>query len=172
MMIGLGQLPTLGNTSNRLYELRLAEEIATVDDKEAEQGAIHSDSLHLAHREREVSPGYSRTGLAQKVSRLWLSLKPQKTSTKARLEERENDDPIARARAQSITGKNAPLGWLTLDNLKEYTSSVLWGDGDGKVGKPRAELESPDELSLPFLQSDPEDDDYLFNGEWFLSPNS
>lgn len=166
-MIGLGQIPTLGNTSNRLYELRLADEIATVDDKEAEQGAIHSDSLQLARRDYDSTPGYSSGRLSKRVARLWNNFKPQKIKPKS--QETEDADPIAKARAESVTGKNAPLGWLTLDSLKEAASTLIWGD-DRKVNEP-ASLDSSDGISLPFLQSDPEDDDYLFNQEWFLSPN-
>lgn len=167
-MIGLGQVPSLGNTSNRLYELRLEKEVATVDDVEAEQGAIHTESVHLSLKERDSVPTYSRGGVTKKLSRLWLNLRPGKPVTKPEVDE-EDDDPIAQARAQSLTGKNAPLGWLTLDNLVDFTTSLF--KGDDKLVKEPDSLESPDGISLPFLQSDPDDDDYLFNQEWFLSPH-
>lgn len=168
-MIGLGQIPTLGNTSNRIFEMRLFQEVARVDEKEAEQGALHSDALRLSSRERDSNPTLSRKGITDRLSRLWLNLK---TRPKERLhEEQQEDCPIATARAQSLTGANAPLGWLTLDNLFTGTSNGSPEGLDSRAEQPDS-VPAQESTSLSFLQSDPEDSDYLFNEEWFLSPYS
>lgn len=54
-MIGLGQLVTLGNSSDRLHEMRLFREIAHVDDTEAEQGLHHSDAIQLGSETETIS---------------------------------------------------------------------------------------------------------------------
>jgi hypothetical protein len=114
-MIGLGQIPTLGNTSNRILEMRLFQEVARVDEKEAEQGALHSDSLRLSQRDQEDNHAIGRNGLAQRLSSLWRQIKRKSQETPDKTE--EEDCPVAQARSRSVIGANAPLGWLTLDKL-------------------------------------------------------
>lgn len=166
MMIGLGQIPTLGNTS-RVHEMRLFQEVARVDEKEAEQGAIHSDVLKLGPQDKDGPGSLNRHRLASKISNLWRQIKA-KTSKK---EEAEEQDPVAKARANSVVGENAPLGWLTFDQLsEEQREGPLTGVKDKKVALRSAKAESQESF-VSFLREDPEDNSPLYCGEWFLSPN-
>ena len=170
MMIGLGQIPSIGNTSNRVFEARLFQEVAKVDEKEAEQGALHSDALRLSSKDQESNSLLSRKGITNRLSRLWLNLKPKAQENKP--EEKEDDCPIAQARAESQVGQNAPLGWLTLDNLLNSSSTPQSGKSEGDtLVATKTEAPAKESTSLSFLRSDPDDADYMFNDEWFLSPN-
>ena len=167
-MIGLGQIPTLGNS--RIHEMRLFQEVAKVDEKEAEQGALHSDALRLNSRDKDDDGILSRQGLTNRLSKLWLNLKAKKPKEQKPTEE---DCPIAKARAESEVGENAPLGWLTLDQMNEdlgKSAQTGLSNGDTLV-KPKAKrAESKESTLLSFLRPDPEDADCMFNEEWFLSP--
>ena len=162
-MIGLGQLTTIGNCPTRAHEMRLFQEVAQVDEKEAEQGALHSDVLRLASKDQETEGLFSRKGITHRLSKFWLDLKSKKVPAE---ENEESDCPVAQARAQSVVGANAPMGWLTFDHLGEETEAA------GKETFSTAANSSPssESTSLSFLQPDPEDTDFIFGGEWFLSP--
>ena len=162
-MIGLGQIVTLGNSSDRIHEMRLFREVSNVDEKEAEQGALHSDVLRLSHRDRE-GDGLSKKGLTHRLSRLWQKVRAKPETPKS---QPEDDCPIAQARAKSTVGENAPLGWLTFDHVgdKESTAPSL-----EKNLRPAGQKSEPQADPLSFLKTDPEDHDYMFCEEWFLSP--
>lgn len=162
-MIGLGQIATIGNSSNRIHEMRLFREIASVDEKEAEQGAHHTDVLRLSSRDREDSPALKK-GLTHHLSRLWRTIKSRTAETKQ--ENPEEDCPVALARAQSVVGQNAPLGWLTFDQMGQTDASAPSLEKTSSKKVPAA-FETD---SLAFLQTDPDDHDYMFCEEWFLSP--
>ena len=164
-MIGLGQIPSLGNPQ-KIYESRLFREVAQVDDKEAEQGAMHSDLVRLSSKEKEDIL-VSQRSLAGRLTSLWKTLKT-KTTRKSKSEV-EDDCPINRARAQSLTGENAPLGWLTYDQMSEHDDASAPSRESIKSSTPQ-EVESREISLLSFLRPDPEDDDCMFNEEWFLSP--
>lgn len=162
-MIGLGQLTTIGNCPTRVHEMRLFHEVSQVDEKEAEQGALHSDVLRLASRDQETDGLFSRKGITHRLSKFWLDLKSKKSPTE---ESEKSDCPIAQARAQSVVGANAPMGWLTFDHLgEESEASAMESFRSVSSSAP-----SKESVSLPFLQADPDDSDYMFGGEWFLSP--
>ncbi len=165
VMIGLGQIPSLGNTQ-KVYESRLFREVAQVDDKEAEQGAMHSDLVRLSSREKEDILVSQRT-LAGRLSSLWKTLKT-KTTRKSK-PELEDDCPVSRARAGSLVGENTPLGWLTYDQMSQDDDSPTLGR-EAVVSSTPQEVESREISLLSFLRPDPEDDDCMFNEEWFLSP--
>lgn len=162
-MIGLGQIVTLGNSSDRIHEMRLFREVSSVDEKEAEQGALHSDVLRLSTRDRE-GDGLIKKGLTHRLSRLWQKVRAKPETPKGQA---EDDCPIAQARAKSLVGENAPLGWLTFDYVGDNESPApsLERSLSPTDGKP-AEQSDP----LSFLKTDPEDHDYMFCEEWFLSP--
>ncbi|MCA9776209.1 MAG: hypothetical protein KC800_05815 [Candidatus Eremiobacteraeota bacterium] len=162
LMIGLGQLVTLGNSSDRIHEMRLFREIASVDEKEAEQGALHSDVLRLNSRDRDDDAALKK-GLTHRLSRLWQKVRAKPESQKP--QKSEEDCPVAQARAQSVVGENAPLGWLTFDHMDEEQRSAP-GLEKSLVGATSKEKPDP----LAFLKTDPEDHDYMFCEEWFLSP--
>jgi hypothetical protein len=164
-MIGLGQIVTLGNSSNRIHEMRLFREVASVDDKEAEQGVLHSDVLRLNSR-KEDEDGLIKRGLTRHLAKLWHTLKTKKPEAT----EKEGADPncpITQARAESAIGENAPLGWLTYDQMSDgdpTSQSLEKLSSKSSASKPDAKD------SLAFLKTDPEDHDYMFCEEWFLSP--
>lgn len=164
-MIGLGQVPSLGNTQ-RVHESRLFREVAQVDEKEAEQGAMHSDLVRLSSKEKDDILVSQRT-LAGRLSSLWKTLKT-KTTRKSKSEV-EDDCPINLARAQSQVGENAPLGWLTYDQMSQDDDSSA-PSKEAVVSSTPKEVESREISLLSFLRPDPEDDDCMFNEEWFLSP--
>jgi hypothetical protein len=165
-MIGLGHLPTLGNTSSRFHEMRLFQEVAKVDDKEAEQGALHSDVFRHNSDDKDGAGPLGRKGLAGKISRLWRNFKVKQNQTE---EKTEDSCPIAKARAASTVGENAPLGWLTFDHLGDNLDSSPASPSLDSVSRER-ELTSSKETTRLSLKSDPDDHDYLFSEEWFLSP--
>ena len=71
----------------------------------------------------------------------------------------------------NIVGENAPLGWLTFDQLsEEQREGPLTGVKDKKVALRSAKAESQESF-VSFLREDPEDNSPLYCGEWFLSPN-
>ena len=162
LMIGLGQLVTLGNSSDRIHEMRLFREIASVDEKEAEQGALHSDVLRLSSRDQDGEAALKK-GLTHRLSRLWRKVRAQPQAQKQKPP--QEDCPVAQARAQSVVGENAPLGWLTFDQMGEEQRTAP-GLEKSLVGATSKEKPDP----LAFLKADPEDHDYMFCEEWFLSP--
>ena len=163
-MIGLGQINTIGNSSQRVHEMRLFREVSKVDEKEAEQGALHSDVLRLNSR-RQDEDGLGRRGLTHHLSKLWQTLKTKKPEPESK--DGEADCPIAQARAESAVGLNAPLGWLTYDQMAESESSTPALE---KVSSKVVKAERDAQDSLAFLKTDPDDHDYMFCEEWFLSP--
>jgi hypothetical protein len=165
MMIGLGMIPTIGNATNRIHEMRLFQEVAKVDEKEAEQGALHSDGFRLNSRDKEDRI-LTRQGLTGKLSKFWLNLKSKKMDSE---KGPEDDCPIAQARAESAVGENAPLGWLTLDHLAQNHGSGI-SPRDTLVSESEVQVPSEESTLLSFLRPDPDDADYMFNEEWFLSP--
>lgn len=168
MMIGLGQIPTLGNS--RIHEMRLFQEVAKVDEKEAEQGALHSDAVKLNSRDRDDEGLLSRQALSKRISKFWLNLKSKKSQEQKPV---EDDCPISKARAESAVGENAPLGWLTLDQMAEDQSSPGergLSSGDILVEPKRESAPSKESTLLSFLRPDPDDADCMFHEEWFLSP--
>jgi len=168
MMIGLGQIPTIGNTTARSHEMRLFREVEKVDEKEAEQGALHSDGLRLNSREKD-SRILTRSGLSDKLSKFWKTLKTKRSEPEKKTG--DEDCPVDKARAQSAVGQNAPLGWLTLDHLFRDGNGPATGGADSYVEKSQADsVSSSESTELSFLRADPDDADYLFNDEWFLSP--
>lgn len=99
--------------------------------------------------------------MTSRLTRFWHSLrgKPLKP------EKLEQDDcPIAIARRASVVGENAPLGWLTNDFLGPEVGAP------SRENKLSVSATQDSQEALTFLQPDPEDSDYLFNEEWFLSP--
>ncbi len=163
-MIGLGQIVTIGNSSNRIHEMRLFEEVSKVDDKEAEEGAIHSDFLRLTAKDRGDQEVYSKKGLAQRISGLWRTLK----SDRRRAEEQDEEQcEVAKARAQSLVGENAPMGWLTYDQMGDSGGSGAFGL-ESVQSSSKGKAASKETVDLSFLQSDPDDSEYMFNEEWFL----
>lgn len=142
--------------------MRLFKEVAKVDSKEAEQGAMHSDSFKTSSKKDD---GLSGKGLTNRLSKLWLDLKTKKAEKPKTPEE---DCPIAKARAESETGENAPLGWLTLDHVVGQENGAPSYEHNS-LNQPRT-APSKEVTSLSFLQPDPDDADYMFNEEWFLSP--
>ena len=161
-MIGLGQIVTLGNSSDRIHEMRLFREVSNVDEKEAEQGVIHSDVLRLSSRDRE-GDGLIKKGLTHRLSRLWQKVRAKPETPKL---QPEDDCPIAQARAKSMVGENAPLGWLTFDHADGNESPAPSLERDF----PPAGQEKAQSDPLSFLKTDPDDHDYMFCEEWFLSP--
>lgn len=149
-----------------MHELRLVREVAKVDEKEAEQGAIHSDLVKLGSKDKEDGLLAQRS-LAGRLSALWKNLRAKKTQ-QSKQEEGE-DCPIAQARAQSLVGANAPLGWLTFDEMSQAQDSPALAMESRDSGEPKS-VESRELSLLSFLKPDPEDDDYMFNEEWFFSP--
>ena len=162
-MIGLGQINSIGNSSNRVHEMRLFREVSSVDEKETEQGALHSDVLRLSSRDRHN--GVSKKGLTHHLARLWKSVKSK--TAQAKQENAQEDCPIARARAQSAVGENAPLGWLTYDQMGDTEASAPALE---KMSSKSPAPKSDSIDSLTFLKTDPDDHDYMFCEEWFLSP--
>ncbi len=162
-MIGLGQIVTLGNSSDRIHEMRLFREISNVDEKEAEQGALHSDVVRLSSRDRE-GEGVLKKGLTHRLSRLWQKVRSKPDIPRS---QPEDDCPIAQARAKSTVGENAPLGWLTFDHVGDRESAAPNLEKSLRSTGQNTE-EKPDPLS--FLKTDPDDHDYMFCEEWFLSP--
>jgi hypothetical protein len=163
-MIGLGQINTIGNSSNRIHEMRLFREVARVDEKEAEQGVRHSDVLRLNSRKDEED-GLLKKGLTRHLAKLWQTVKSKTTG--AETDSPEDDCPVAKARAQSEVGENAPLGWLTYDQMAGTEASA---PGMETVASKSAPAKADAKDSLAFLKTDPEDHDYMFCEEWFLSP--
>ena len=159
-MIGLGQIPTLGNSS-RLHDLRLWESVARVDRKEAEQGAAHSDVVRLGAKER--AENLEEVPLERYLTRVSKFSEPKKKTEKK--PEVEEDCPIAKARAESLVGENAPLGWLTADHHGEAEAAELEEPMLGNFFETTSETTSVFSLSEPVG-----DENFMFEDEWFLSP--
>lgn len=160
-MIGLGQIVTLGNSSNRIHEMRLWDSVAKVDRKEAEQGAAHSDVVRLGSKDKNEEAVPLKRFLSR-IAKFGRPLKKTKEEKKA-----EEDCPIAKARAESEVGENAPLGWLTLDQMG--------GQSNGHVEMEKslvgASTEMADEPTSMFSLSEGDAvEDFMFEPEWFLSP--
>ena len=159
-MIGLGQISTLGRSSVQLFEARLFKDVATVDQKEAEQGALRSDSIRLKSQGRD---GTEATTMKDMVAKMAELKEPEKVTPE---QEVGDDCEIAKARRESATGENAPLGWLTSDQMGEEPEmeDLAW-----------PELMAPKEFhagetSFLATQSPQDEEDFLFANEWFLSP--
>lgn len=161
-MIGLGQIPTIGNTSNRIHEMRLWDSIAKVDRKEAEQGAAHSDTVRLGNKEKQERGVPLKTFLSR-VAKFGRSV------TRTKEEKKQEDDcPVAQARARSEVGENAPLGWLTLDQMGGQQSGGVELEPEAVLGGRFQSTEEP--KSLFSLSEGDCVEDLMFEEEWFLSP--
>lgn len=161
-MIGLGQIVTLGNSSNRIHEMRLWESVSRVDRSEAEQGAAHSDVVRLGSKERNEETVPLERFLTR-VAKFGRALRKPKEKQK----QQEEKDPIARARAESLVGENAPLGWLTADHLGQESE----GDVDFETPLQMGKTEAKDEPRSIFSLSEGDTvEDLMFEQEWFLSP--
>lgn len=162
-MIGLGQIVTLGNSSNRIHEMRLWESVSRVDRTEAEQGAAHSDVVRLGSKERnEESVPLER--YLSRVAKFGRSLFKPKEEQK----QEEPKDPIARARANSLVGENAPLGWLTADHHGGQSDAEIDLETPLLGGEYSSQAEEP--RSFFSLSEGDEVEDLMFEQEWFLSP--
>lgn len=159
-MIGLGQIATLGRSSLQAFEARLFQEIATVDQTEAEEGALRSDSVRLKSQRQDSSQDATMKDVVARLAELKSPAQVQP--------EQEETEPcqIAEARRRSLTGENAPLGWLTSDQVGEEPDfdDMAWPE----LVAPQ-EFDSKESILRP-SQTQDDDEDFIFANEWFLSP--
>jgi hypothetical protein len=164
-MTGIGSIRYQAFNAARIREMTLSNQVATVDQNEALDGASRSsDMVKLASQER------SRDGESVPLS-VYLSRAAQFRAQlkKPKTEETPKPEcPIEKARAESTTGANAPLNWLVADQFggqADFAPSVQ----DLSLGSESApEAPSAETFTTqPKVASQPES---LLQDEWLLSP--
>lgn len=163
-MTGIGSIRFQALSASRIREATLAHSVATVDQEEALNGAAQSDVVRFAGQER------NRDGNKIPLS-VYLSRAAQFRSQlkKAKPEEtQEPECPIEKARAESTTGKNAPLNWLVADQFGGETEFSLQAE-EMKFAHEAVPSTSSQETfnAQPLVASEPQS---LLAGEWLLSP--
>lgn len=167
----MNALGSIGYSSYSLYtrdyEANLAHECATVSDTEAEAGLLQNESFRATAKdkngEEKVVP------FSTYVKRVQQFAGQVKKDAGAK-DTPKSECPIDKARAESLTGMNAPLGWLMPDQMG--------GDAPGTperqdfVGQPEFSLQ--DTGALVVMLDTPSIEPYsggtLLSQEWLLTP--
>ncbi len=160
----LGAINVIANRGAQLHEMRLANMVATVDRTEAEQGAAHNDLVRISQREREDVVPFER--YLSRVSKSALLLKKNNEQKKKDTETEENC-PIAKARAQSEVGENAPLSWLIADQMGGQTEVPQNLDSRAEVAEFPSAEPAATFTPQPLFQ---DSSGTLLEQEWLLSP--
>lgn len=160
----LGAINVINNRGAQLHEMRLANAVATVDQTEAEQGAAHNDMVRISQRDREDVVPFER--YLSRVSKSALLLKKNSEQKKKETEAEENC-PIAKARANSEVGENAPLNWLIADQMGGQTEVPQNLDSRAEVTEFTTSEPAATFTSQPLFQ---DNGGTLLEQEWLLSP--
>lgn len=163
-MLGLGKIGLFTKRSNRLHEMRLANAVATVDTTEAQQGAQHSDVVRLNQREKEDAVPLER--YLSRMSKSALLLKKNSEQDKKDCEAEENC-PIAKARAESEVGENAPLSWLIADQMGGQAEVP---QGEDLMAPASFEVSSEPAATFTAQPAVASSGGSLLDQEWLLSP--
>lgn len=168
-MNAIGSIRIQSVLAERVREMNLERSVATVSQDEALNGASFSDSVRFAtHQQTRDGETVPMHIYLQRAAKFQKQLRAKKTE-----QEQEAECPIKRARAESLTGENAPLGWLTSDQFGQDNQPPAVG-GDARVSEEPSlhsvELEQGMvSFSTPLVNSEPSS---LMSEEWLFSPNS
>lgn len=153
--------------AERIREMNLQRSVSEVSNDEALNGASQSDSLRLASRERETNSNTVPLSVyLQRAAKFRANLKKKKTE-----ETKESECPIEKARAESATGANAPLNWLTPDQFGgEAEQPPAAHTGDDGMAPELQKLDMGDgqvSYSAPTVNRESSS---LMQNEWLFSP--
>ena len=164
-MTGIGSISYQAFNASRIREMTLSNQVATVDQDEALNGASRSsDMVKLASQER-MRDG-DKVPLSVYLSRV-AQFRSQLKKTKTE-ETKEPECPVEKARAESSTGANAPLNWLVADHFggeAEFAPSVQ-DLGLNSEAAPEA-FSAETFTAQPKVAAQPQS---LLQDEWLLSP--
>lgn len=148
----------------RNYQSALEADVASVNQREAENGAAMSDTVRLAAKEQ--SKEELATPLAAHLRRaVQLGQTVKKDAEK---QEAQESCPIALARSQSAVGENAPLNWLVADQMGGQTSTP---DREDFVSeKPELSFQDPSAVFVAEPTPETTSGGTLLSQEWLLSP--
>lgn len=156
--------------AERVRELTLERSVSEVDQDEALNGAAVSDVVRIARRDHasDDAPAVPFHVYLQRAAKFQGALRNKKAEKPS-----EPECPVEKARAQSTTGANAPLNWLTPDLFGGEPEPPAVG-GDSRVSEEPAlhsvELEEGMvSYSAPLVNSEPTS---LLADEWLFSPHS
>lgn len=169
-MNAIGSIRLQSVVAERVRELALERAVADVDQDEALNGAAVSDVVRIARREQNSdSPTVPFHVYLQRAAKFQGRLQPKKAEKPA-----ESQCPIDKARAQSSTGANAPLNWLTHDHLfhPDQQPPAVGGDSLATEQAPLHSVELEEGLvsyTAPLVNSEPAS---FLADEWLFSPHS
>ena len=150
--------------ANRLRESMLERSVATVDKEEANNGAAQSDLFRqTAARDEKVPFSVYLQRAAQFRGQL------KKTNKAEEDNKPEVDCPIAKARAASQTGENAPINWLIADHFGGDAEPELAG-GEFVSNTPSAPSQESFSLNpQPVIGGESSS---LMDNEWLIAPGA
>lgn len=166
----IGSIRLQSVIAERVRELALERSVADVDQDEALNGAAVSDVVRIARREQNHdSPSVPFHIYLQRAAKFQGQLRSKKAEKPA-----ETECPIEKARAQSTTGANAPLNWLTPDHVfgGDQQPPAVGGDSLVTEEAPLHSVELEEGLvsyTAPLVNSEPTS---LMAEEWLFSPHS
>lgn len=162
-MIGVNSISYQSLLANRLRESTLERSVATVDQEEANNGAAQSDMFRQSVRDEKVPFSVYLQRAAQFRGQLKKTNKTEEDSKP------EVDCPIAKARAASQTGENAPVNWLIADHFGGDAEPELAG-GEFVSSAPKAPSQETFSLNTqPVIGGESSS---LMENEWLIAPGA
>lgn len=164
-MLSLGHIGSSYDRYNMLYQSALEREVSTVDTAEAENGAAVSDSFRAANKRNSEEEKVPLSVFTKRVAHFGQLVKKE-AGKKDDVE--KSSCPIDKARAESLTGMNAPLNWLVADQMGGQVDTPVREDFAGDA--PEISFQSPAALFFSEPAVEETSGGTLLSQEWLLTP--